>query len=214
MQFHLNSLSEQLPTNTALPYNFALIVSVTQHLHDPRYKERTILISLLSVLSLAIVIMAAFLVYRFCCRPILPPSSTPPASQENTSPAFDIDDLKISCLITKGRYSEVWKGSLQEQDVAVKIYSPVYKQYYYNEKYIYSLPHMSHQNIIRFIGGEEQVGPDGGTQHLLVLEYIPDGTLVNFLKNNTVDWFTMCHMAQTLACGLSHLHTDQGPHGN
>lgn len=142
-----------------------------------------------------------------------------PAANNNNlelpeSPAFDIDDLKRDCLIVKGRFSQVWKGSLNEQDVAVKIYSPGYKQYYYNEKYIYSLPHMEHENILKFYGGEEQTLPDGSTQHLLVLQYIPNGTLVNYLKNNTIDWNTMCKMCQTFAKGMSHLHSDIGSGGN
>lgn len=129
------------------------------------------------------------------------------------SPIFDIEDLKICCQITKGRFSEVWKGSLNEQDVAVKIYSPQYKQYYHNEKYIYSLPHMDHENVLKFMGGEERILQDGSVQYLLVLQYIPDGTLMNYLKNNTLDWNTMCKMCQTLARGLSHLHTDMGSPG-
>lgn len=172
------------------------------------------MISLLSVFSLAIIILTMYLVYRYCFNP---PQMQANNNNNNVeipdSPAFDIDDLKISCMIVKGRYSEVWKGSLCEQDVAVKIYSPAYKQYYYNEKYIYSLPHMEHENILKFLGGEERILQDGSTQYLLVLQYIPVGTLMNYLKNNTIDWNTMCKMCQTLARGMSHLHTDTGSAG-
>jgi len=190
-----------------------LSIPAVSHLADPSYKERTIVISLLSVFSLAIIILAIYLVYRYCFNP--------PSMQTNNnnnveipdSPTFDIEDLKISCSITKGRYSEVWRGTLGEQDVAVKIYSPVHKQYYYNEKYIYSLPHMDHDNILKFMGGEERILQDGSPQYLLVLQLIPMGTLMNYLKNNTLDWNIMCRLCQSLARGVSHLHTDIGSGG-
>lgn len=181
-----------------------------RQLRDPSYKKRTILISLFSVFSLAVIILGLYLTYRFCFRPPMLPANTNNDPENPESPAFDIDDLKISCLIIRGRFSEVWKGSLNEQDVAVKIYSPQYRQYYYNEKYIYSLPHMEHENIMKFYGGEERILQDGSVQHLLVLQYVPDGTLMNYLKNNTIDWYTMCKMCLTLAKGLAHLHADIG----
>lgn len=184
---------------------------VQHRLQDPSYKERTIVISLLSVFSLAVIILSLYLVYRFCCRPPTPPARASQDVENPESPMFDIDNLKISCLINKGRFSEVWKGSLNEQDVAVKIYAPPYRQYYYNEKYIYSLPHMEHDNIMKFFGGEERILQDGNVQYLLVLQYVPEGTLMNYLKNNTLDWYTMCKMCLTLARGLAHLHAHIGP---
>ncbi|KAL4228707.1 Bone morphogenetic protein receptor type-2 [Mactra antiquata] len=179
-------------------------------MRDPTYKQRTIVISLLSVLSLAVIILASYFIYRFCIRPPVIPTNVNDGDDPSQYPTFNIDDLKISCLITKGRFSEVWKGSLNDQDVAVKIYSPSYRQYYLNEKYIYSLPHMEHENIMKFFGGEERILQDGNIQHLLVLQYVPDGTLMNYLKNNVIDWYTMCKMCLTLARGLAHLHADMG----
>lgn len=171
------------------------------------------MIALLSVVSVAVIILGLYLAYRFCFRLPPTPTSTNNDVENPVSPAFDIDNLKISCLIIKGRFSEVWKGSLNEQDVAVKIYSPSYRQYYYNEKYIYSLPHMEHENIMKFYGGEERILQDGTVQYLLVLQYVPEGTLMNYLKNNTIDWYTMCKMCLTLAKGLAHLHADIGSGG-
>jgi len=178
--------------------------------HDPSYKKRTVLISILSVLSVAIIILTSYLVYRYCFHPPEPPACNNNNVAIPQSPAFDIDDLKISCLISRGHFSEVWKGSLSEQDVAVKIYNNKNKQYYYNEKYIYSLPHMERDCILQFYGGEERIVQDGSVQYLLVLQYIPEGTLMNYLKNNTLDWYTMCKMCQSLAKGIAHLHTDVG----
>lgn len=183
-------------------------------LSDTSYKERTIMLSLLSVFLLAVIILVSYLGYRFCVQH-RDPSSQPSSNVEvPISPGFDIEDLKICCLISKGRYSEVWKGSLHEEEVAVKIYNACHRQYYFNEKYIYSLPHMEHANLLKFYGAEERLVQEGNMQYLIVLSLIADGTLMNYLKNNTVDWNTMCKMCHSLAKGLAHLHSDIGSGDN
>ena len=180
---------------------------------DPAYRERTILISLLSVFCVAVIVLVLYLGYRWFCNPTHHAYNINNNIDIPSSPAFDIDDLKISCVISKGRYSEVWKGSLNEQDVAVKIYTALHRQYYYNEKYIYSLPYMEHENLLKFYGGEERILQDGNVQYLLVLQYVPSGTLMNYLKNNNLDWHVMCKMCQSVARGMAHLHTDFGSGG-
>lgn len=184
------------------------------HLSDASYKERTIMLSLLSVFLLAVIILVSYLGYRFCLQHSDRIAHANNNVEVPVSPAFDIEDLKICSLINKGRYSEVWKGSLHEEEVAVKIYNACHRQYYFNEKYIYSLPHMEHANLLKFYGAEERLVQEGNMQYLIVLSYIKDGTLMNYLKNNTVDWNTMCKMCHSLAKGLAHLHSDSGTSDN
>ncbi|KAK3591222.1 hypothetical protein CHS0354_003854 [Potamilus streckersoni] len=177
---------------------------------DPSYKERTIVISLLSVCSLAVIIFGVYLLYRFCLL-----SPKPPIDPENTveapsTPRFDFEDLKFCSMIHKGHYSEVWRGSLNEQPVAIKIYHTDFKHYYQNEKYIYNLPHMDHENLLKFYGADEHVNEDGSVRFMLVFSYIEGGMLTSFLKNNKINWNTMCKMCYTLAKGLAHLHSDIG----
>ena len=171
------------------------------------------MLSLLSVFLLAVIILVSYLGYRFCIHHRETNAQTNNNVEVPISPGFDIEDLKICCLISKGRYSEVWKGSLREQDVAVKIYNACHRQYYFNEKYIYSLPHMEHANLLKFYGAEERLVQDGNMQYLIVLNFVKDGTLMNYLKNNTVDWNTMCKMCHSLAHGMAHLHSDIGSGG-
>ena len=171
------------------------------------------MLSLLSVFLLAVIILVSYLGYRFCVQHRDPASQPSSNVEVPNSPGFDIEDLKICNLISKGRYSEVWKGSLHEEEVAVKIYNACHRQYYFNEKYIYSLPHMEHANLLKFYGAEERLVQEGNMQYLIVLSLIADGTLMNYLKNNTVDWNTMCKMCHSLAKGLAHLHSDIGSGG-
>ena len=52
----------------------------------------------------------------------------------------------------RGRFGAVWKGHLGEDQVAVKIFPLQDKQSWFAEQEIYSLPQMSHENVLKFIG--------------------------------------------------------------
>ena len=43
---------------------------------------------------------------------------------------------------------------------------------------------------------------------MIVMSHERLGCLVDYLKNNTVDWTTACRMMHSLAAGLSYLHTE------
>ena len=60
----------------------------------------------------------------------------------------------------------------------------------------------------RFYGAEERIGENSMPQYIIVMSYIPLGTLTQFLKENTIDWFTLCRMYHSTASGLAHLHSD------
>uniref|UniRef100_A0A8C2G8M5 Serine/threonine-protein kinase receptor n=1 Tax=Cyprinus carpio TaxID=7962 RepID=A0A8C2G8M5_CYPCA len=38
--------------------------------------------------------------------------------------------------------------------------------------------------------------------------FIPSGSLTDFLKGNAVSWSDLCHISETMACGLAYLHED------
>ena len=72
-----------------------------------------------------------------------------------------------------------------------------------------TLPLMRHAGVVEFIGCREDWLPGGvGTQLMIVMSYERLGCLVEYLKNNTVDWTTACRMMHSLAAGLAHLHTE------
>jgi len=81
-------------------------------------------------------------------------------------------------------------------------------RYYANERDILTLPLMQHPGIVDLIGCREDQPTNGDVQLLIVMAYESRGCLVDYLKNNTVDWSTACRMLHSLAAGLAHLHTE------
>lgn len=90
----------------------------------------------------------------------------------------------------------------------MKIYTQHYREYYNNERTLYRLPFMDHDGIVKFYGADERITQDGSPQLMIVMSYVPLGSLCGYLKNNILDWPSMVRMALSVARGLSHLHTD------
>lgn len=56
-------------------------------------------------------------------------------------------------LITgQGHYGTVWRGTVNDQEVAIKIFPSHYRQYYHNERDIYSLPFMDCPALLTYYG--------------------------------------------------------------
>lgn len=173
-----------------------------------QYKEKTIIISLVSVVSAALIIMGVYLLYRLCL--VSKKTSTDSLHLVEAPPprGIDLEGLEVEKQICRGRNSNVWQGTLGNIDVAIKMFASNHKQLYLNEKSIYSLPFMEHENLLKFYGSEERLTMEGYKQYWMVLSYCPMGNLQCYLKNNLIDWSTFCKMALTTIRGLSHLHTE------
>ena len=119
------------------------------------------------------------------------------------------DKIKFLNIIGQGRYGCVWRSTVGDQEVAVKVFPPSYRSYFLNEKDIYCLPFMSDcPSLLSYYGCDERPSLDGSPEYLLVLSYSPNGCLQDYLRSNTVDWPTFCKMSLSIAKGLAHLHTD------
>lgn len=69
-----------------------------------------------------------------------------------SSNEYNVDNLKVCAMIGQGKFGTVWQGTLNEENVAVKIFPSQHRQYYLNEKDIYSLPFMDSPNLLKYYG--------------------------------------------------------------
>jgi serine/threonine protein kinase len=87
--------------------------------------------------------------------------------------------------IGQGRFGKVWKGLWRDDPVAVKIFSSVDERSWSREVEIYQTVMLRHPNILGFIAADNK---DTGmwTQLWLVMEYVDNGSLFDYLSNHTV----------------------------
>ncbi|XP_069388744.1 bone morphogenetic protein receptor type-2-like isoform X2 [Paralichthys olivaceus] len=176
---------------------------------QPLRREETALVALVIVAIAAILIMALFLGYRMMRGKQKHALSALDVLEAANTESIDLDNLKLLQLIGRGRYGAVFRGSLNERCVAVKLFSSANRQNFANECSIYCLPLLrQHNNISRFLTADERTTADGQPEFLIVMEYYPHGCLSHFLSVHTVDWLTCCRMCQGVTRGLSFLHTE------
>ncbi|KAM9483494.1 bone morphogenetic protein receptor type-2a [Clarias gariepinus] len=173
--------------------------------HD---REEAILIALATVSMVAVLVVLVF----FCLR-VLRGRGKQSLHNLNmleaafSAPSLDLDNLKLLELIGRGRYGSVYRGSLDERSVAVKVFSSDNRQPFLNERSIYRLL-LDHDNITHFLETEERVGSDGQPEYLLIMDFYPHGSLCTYLSTRTLDWLSCCRLVVSVTRGLAYLHTE------
>lgn len=64
----------------------------------------------------------------------------------------NVNNINLISILGNGKYGTVLKGVLHGQEVAVKIFSESYYQYFINERNIYSLPLMDSPALLNYFG--------------------------------------------------------------
>ncbi|KAG8138739.1 putative Serine-threonine-protein [Naja naja] len=129
------------------------------------------------------------------------PSPPPP------SPMIGLKPLQLLEVKARGRFGCVWKAQLMNEFVAVKIFPVQDKQSWQSEKDIFNTPGMKHENLLQFIAAEKR-GTNLEMELWLITAFHDKGSLTDYLKGNVVNWNELCHVAETMARGLSYLHED------
>ncbi|KAM8822638.1 activin receptor type-2B-like isoform 2-T3 [Spinachia spinachia] len=109
-----------------------------------------------------------------------------------------------------GRFGCVWKAQMIKNYVAVKVFPIQNKESWENETDIFLTPGMRHENILRFIASEKR-GKHPEAELWLITEFHERGSLCDFLKGNIISWSELCHISESMACGLAYLHDDVPP---
>uniref|UniRef100_A0A672M071 Serine/threonine-protein kinase receptor n=1 Tax=Sinocyclocheilus grahami TaxID=75366 RepID=A0A672M071_SINGR len=163
--------------------------------------------SLLPVTMLSVVLLLGFWMYRHRKPPYghvdinEDPGASPP------SPLLGLKPLQLLEVKARGRFGCVWKAQMMNEYVAVKIFPIQDKQSWQNERDMFSTPGMKHENLLHFIAAEKR-GSNLETEFWLITEFHERGSLTDYLKGSVLSWSDLCHIAETMACGLAYLHED------
>ncbi|XP_070583910.1 activin receptor type-2B isoform X3 [Erythrolamprus reginae] len=166
-----------------------------------------VIYSLFPMTALSVAILLAFWMYRHRKPPYghvdvsEDPGPTPP------SPTVGLKPLQLLEVKARGRFGCVWKAQLMNEYVAVKIFPIQDKQSWQSERDIFSTPGMKHENLLQFIAAEKR-GSNLEMELWLITAFYEKGSLTDYLKGNVINWNELCHVAETMACGLSYLHED------
>ncbi|XP_053564002.1 serine/threonine-protein kinase receptor R3 [Bombina bombina] len=112
----------------------------------------------------------------------------------------------VEC-VGKGRYGEVWRGTWQGENVAVKIFSSRDEQSWFRETEIYNTVLLRHENILGFIASD-MTSRNSSTQLWLITHYHDNGSLYDYLQRTTLDSISCLELAVSIIFGLVHLHVE------
>uniref|UniRef100_A0AAQ6IDL6 Serine/threonine-protein kinase receptor n=1 Tax=Anabas testudineus TaxID=64144 RepID=A0AAQ6IDL6_ANATE len=164
----------------------------------------TLMYLLVPIMAVIAVVLFSFWMYRhhkLAYPPVLDPGPLPP------SPILGQKSLQLLEIKARGCFGSVWKAQLLREHVAVKIFSIQNKSSWQNEYEIYTLNGMRHENLLLFIGAEKR-GTSLDTELWLITAYHEKGSLTDYLKANTLSWYDLCVIAQSMSRGLAYLHED------
>ncbi|KAI0222788.1 Activin receptor type-1 [Lamellibrachia satsuma] len=112
----------------------------------------------------------------------------------------------LTC-IGKGRYGEVWRGTYQGENVAVKIFISRDERSWARESEIYNTVLLRHENILGFIASD-MTSRHSCTQLWLITHYHEHGSLYDYLNRHVLDQEAALRLSHSAASGLVHLHTE------
>ena len=122
-------------------------------------------------------------------------------------PDINFTSLRLIEKIGSGRFSAVWKASLNDNLVAVKIFPEKEKESWDTEKDIYMHPEIKHENLRNFLAAK-CCGDESSTVYWMILDYHEMGSLSDYLKSNVLTLENVCKMAGSVAAGLAYLHSE------
>ena len=115
--------------------------------------------------------------------------------------------ITFGSMIRTGQFGTVYHARSKDQDVSIAVYrinSDGYKLWN-RERYIYLLPSIEHENILKFIDSDDK----NPTTLRIICEDVYHGSLRQYLQWNTLTSKQLGRLADTAVKGLCHLHTSK-----
>jgi len=162
--------------------------------------------TILILLALAISVLVFYCYYMKKQDPACQAPTPLIHSPNSVVSAENFDNVELIKQVGRGRFATVWKATMNNSSVAIKIF-PVFSVDSWNhEKDIYTTPFFEHSCLLNFIGAEQRT-TGYETVYWLVTAYHEYSSLLDFLRIRTVNLENLCGMAESIAMGLSHLHS-------
>ncbi|KAK1407703.1 hypothetical protein QVD17_39326 [Tagetes erecta] len=187
-----------------------MTTNINPFLSDGNSSHLAFIAGVSSATGLVLVILALWLWYRKTKKA---KTSEKGALQSDKSYSYEqlrlaTHDFKDEYRVGKGGFGEVFKAIIDDDNVvAVKRLHVGYakaRSEFENE--VRLICNVHHRNLVRQLGWCIE-----GSDLLLVLEYVPQGSLDNFLwgkKRGTLNWEKRCGIIFGVARGLVHLHNE------
>jgi serine/threonine protein kinase len=115
--------------------------------------------------------------------------------------------IHLRDIIGRGRFGEVRIGEWKGEKVAVKIFLSRDEQSWHRETEIFQTNMLRHSNLLRWIASDNK-DTGASTQLWLVTEYLPNGSLYDYLETNTLNATLGLQFIRSIAHGLSYLHAE------
>uniref|UniRef100_A0A8D8E6I4 Serine/threonine-protein kinase receptor n=1 Tax=Culex pipiens TaxID=7175 RepID=A0A8D8E6I4_CULPI len=161
-----------------------------------------------AMVAIILMLIIGFLTCRTSTKAVSELAPLAPSGPGYSSNLYNVDNLKLVSMIGQGKYGTVWKGVVNEQHVAVKIFTAQHRQYFLNEKDVYTVPLMESPALLTYFGCDERRTMDDRIEYMLVLSLAPFGCLQDWLADNRMPFSIFCKMGKSIANGLAHLHTE------
>lgn len=126
--------------------------------------------------------------------------------EENKLNRIDCDEIKREIIkLANGSHSDIYKGRIirkkESLPIAIKIFKLDGQAYFKNEFQVYNLPAFKHQNVLEFVKAKRSLN-----ELWLMTKYKENGSLLDYLKKNTVNLNQLFQICLDISNGLSYLH--------
>ena len=180
-------------------------------------------LAVIGFLALTLVVIALLIVCTLVCYCRKYSSNSRRHSHQiqfhATAPIIELDQessplpFQLLQSIGNGRFGSVWKALYNNETVAVKAFSSHHKLSWQNERDIYLLDSTPHENVLKFISSESR-GRSYSAEYFIITEYLPLGSLHQFLRHNTLSWEQAWNIMYSITSGITHLHSNSYHNSN